>query len=416
MCAEAGGIELPPGGKGLPAEPFASFPYEKECIAKERALIRFLADRKIPGECLPLVRSPLSRGYRTTTKRKLIFQHGGAVLASDAGRTPVINSLLEPEGHRNIYKDMTNWFRSEKGEHLADIVSMVVLRGSYDEFHAVIKCSRMDAKIIKSLHEMGDFVRETNKKLFSMHAFKGDPDSPYYLDGDAFAGGKGFRKVFGPDEIRHTIGGVNFRFPILSFSQVNPGIAELIAQGIRQEFSPRGNERLIDCYSGYGLFSALCGKGYSEVVGGDINQTAVGSAIQNIHSIKGFPPARFTACRIDAKTLNRLAPKREGIDHLILDPPRNGTAPGVIGYFARNEVRRVVHLVCGVDELPREVAEWRKNSYWVEQIVPYDMFPGTLSLELAVYFTRYRGESRDSGAPVPRVVRKGFDKRIRRKK
>jgi len=45
---------------------------------------------------------------------------------------------------------------------------------------------------------------------------------------------------------------------------------------------------------------------------------------------------------------------------------------------------RVVHLFCDIDRLPIDIAEWRRGGYWVKSIVPFDMFPGTPSLEVAV--------------------------------
>jgi tRNA/tmRNA/rRNA uracil-C5-methylase (TrmA/RlmC/RlmD family) len=64
-----------------------------------------------------------------------------------------------------------------------------------------------------------------------------------------------------------------------------------------------------------------------------------------------------------------------------LDPPRKGTAPGVIRELASRRPERVLHVFCGTDEIPRELYQWKSAGYVLRTLQPLDMFPGTPHLE-----------------------------------
>src|SRR5690606_2496604 len=69
---------------------------------------------------------------------------------------------------------------------------------------------------------------------------------------------------------------------------------------------------------------------------------------------------------------------------ILLDPPRQGTAPGVIPLLAERRPRRVAYLFCDMNTMPLEINKWRKQGYMVAKAMPFDMFPGTNNLETMV--------------------------------
>jgi 23S rRNA (uracil1939-C5)-methyltransferase len=71
-------------------------------------------------------------------------------------------------------------------------------------------------------------------------------------------------------------------------------------------------------------------------------------------------------------------------DRLLLDPPRNGAAPGVLEAAAAHRPQRVVHIVCTIDLLPAELRRWKDTGYQVVKAIPLDMFPGTSAIETLV--------------------------------
>jgi tRNA/tmRNA/rRNA uracil-C5-methylase (TrmA/RlmC/RlmD family) len=97
--------------------------------------------------------------------------------------------------------------------------------------------------------------------------------------------------------------------------------------------------------------------------------------------------ARIQSGGLDPQRLARHLPPPDGIPEIhLLDPPRQGTAPGLIRALAERKPRRVAHLFCDMDTMPAEVERWRKQGYMVAKVQPYDMFPGTDNLEVLVVF------------------------------
>jgi tRNA/tmRNA/rRNA uracil-C5-methylase (TrmA/RlmC/RlmD family) len=68
----------------------------------------------------------------------------------------------------------------------------------------------------------------------------------------------------------------------------------------------------------------------------------------------------------------------------LLDPPRQGTDPGVILALAKRCPKRVVHVFCGTDVIPKELTVWNSKGYKIKKIQPLDLFPGTSHIETMV--------------------------------
>jgi len=69
---------------------------------------------------------------------------------------------------------------------------------------------------------------------------------------------------------------------------------------------------------------------------------------------------------------------------ILLDPPRSGTAEGVIEYIASQNPEKVVHIFCNSEIIEKELGRWKKSGYIPDTTVPFDMFPGTNEIEIMV--------------------------------
>jgi 23S rRNA (uracil1939-C5)-methyltransferase len=75
----------------------------------------------------------------------------------------------------------------------------------------------------------------------------------------------------------------------------------------------------------------------------------------------------------------------------VLDPPRDGCAPGVLSaVFDRLAPPRAVYVSCDPDVLARDLRSIRASGYRVERVQGVDMFPHTDHIETVVTLVRGR--------------------------
>jgi tRNA/tmRNA/rRNA uracil-C5-methylase (TrmA/RlmC/RlmD family) len=173
------------------------------------------------------------------------------------------------------------------------------------------------------------------------------------------------------------------------FSQVNESMLPVMGE-VAGGMAGHGG-RLIDLYCGYGLFSHYLAGVFGEVIGVDANAVAIEAAMRNIRLNPAQAKRTFIARDITGRSLAGVFEgRRPGAESVLLDPPHQGTAPGVIDFLALRAPQRVVHIFCNVDEIPRSLREWRRGGYQPDRIAPLDMFPGTPNLEVVVGLLRRR--------------------------
>ena len=371
-------------GTGAPAEPLANLPYDIECRAKERAFEKFLTRSGCEAEISPLVCSPLPRGYRFTTKRKVVFSETGIRLASDAGRNPVFDSLLEPDIHRTVYHAIEGHLAGRDGTRLARKINFLIVRGGENGLSVIWNLDTLSGDIVRMVTRISEKIRDETHAVESSFIFFDPSRSKYYFENDATERGPfRMKKLFGKKTLSMRMRGILYTFPPTSFAQVNAGIADAMVGHLGSFFSG-GSDRLVDLYCGFGVFSCALGPGYGEVVGADMSRGSIDAAIENAKHREGMPSARFLSRTIDRTSIHGILPKKGPGEHIILDPPRQGVSPGVIETLYGRSVEKVAHIFCGMDVLMRDVSRWRRGGYRIARIVPFDMFPGTASLECIV--------------------------------
>lgn len=381
LCREAG-IPFRDEGRGMSAEPLAAMDYAHELELKALAFERFLRIHNI--DCAPgkLVQSPLPRGYRTTTKRRILIDKGTVMLASDAGKNPVIDSALEPETHRSVYRSAGRLLGERANSFFMKRVNFVILRSDGDGVALIWNLDAISGDIVRAANGIAEKIREENPHLSSAFIFFDPKRSKYYFenDHDDHAPFR-MKRLFGNKFLSLSVGPHRYSFSPTVFSQVNAGVAEKMVAFLASEFAS-GAERFLDLYSGYGLFSCALGHLFGEIIGADYSRESIDDAIHNASRIDGFPKARFLSRRIDEGGMASILPKSRANEIAVLDPPRQGTAPGVIETLCDRRIIAAAHIFCGVDSIPSELRRWKRGGYRVAKIVPFDMFPGTTGIEV----------------------------------
>ena len=365
-------------------EPLARMEYERELELKQEALEAFWAEHGLPGLPQPLVAAPRPRGYRTTSKRRVIFHKGKISLdfpglhGSPGSLAP---SILDDPSHEVVYRTVLRFFTRPSFQALAAALNHVIVRGQGEMLALILNVRVFDAAVVRGAKLLGEAVRAAGNGVQAAFVYLDPRGSDYYLEARRPAGGISFKRLFGADWLSVEADGRRLRFPVTAFSQVNSAMLPALIRAVAELLGPVSGRALLDLYCGYGLFALTVGAQAARVVGVDYAGPAIEAAQGNARHLGFGHRARFIAGSIDAAWLERRLGAPAERELVVLDPPRQGTAPRVAVVLARRRPERVVHLCCGTDEIPRELAAWSAAGFRLTRAVPLDLFAGTANLE-----------------------------------
>ncbi|HNX48608.1 MAG TPA: hypothetical protein PLS53_00615 [Thermoanaerobaculaceae bacterium] len=382
------GLALPPVQH---PEPLAALSYPLELELKDEALAAFWQAQHLPGRPQPVVPAPMPRGYRTTTKRRAILDPKGLALTfpgavpSGGGLAP---SALDLPEHLAVYAFLLERLGRPPGRAMASVLNWVIVRGGPGALAVILNVNVFDARVVRAGKHLAEALQQTPLGVRAGFLYLDPSGSDYYLEARRPTRTLSFKRLFGPDWLQVEAEGVRLRFPPTVFSQVNGAMVGVMTATTGALLAPLEGHTLLDLYCGYGLFSLTVGRPAAAVLGVDFDGPAIEAARASAAYLRCADRVRFLAGRIDGEFLGgRLRPCRLP-EAVLLDPPRQGTAPDVAAALAARQPQRVVHICCGTDEIPREVEAWARVGYRLRQAVPLDLFAGTANLETLLLLTR----------------------------
>ena len=366
-------------------EPLAVLPYAAELALKNAALAAFWQAQHLPGAPEPVVAAPQPRGYRSTSKRRAESGPQGVTLAFPGalpgarGRT---RSALDMREHVAVYDWLPERLARSALRPLGATLNHVVVRGSPGALAVILNVRDLDAKIVRAAKLLAEDLQGMPLGVRTALLYLDPTGSNYYLEARRPDVAVSEKRLFGPDWLQVDADGVRLHFPLTVFSQINGAMVPLLAASTRDLLAPLAGHDLLDLYCGYGLLSLTAGRDAGRVLGVDYDGPAIAAAQANAQHLRCSGRVRFLAGRIDAAFVaGRLPPPSRAPELALLDPPRQGTAPGVVAAVATRAPVRVVHICCGTDEIPREVEAWSAAGYGLTRALPLDLFPGTAGLE-----------------------------------
>ena len=381
-------------GRSLPPEthpePLATLDYLDELALKREALAAFWRAADLPGRPDPVLPAPQPRRYRTTTKRRVVPGPRGVTLAfpgAPATRQRLAPSALDLPEHVAIYEFLIEALSRPTARPLAAALSWAIVRGAAGRLALVLNVRRLDAPIVRSAKRLSEALQEAACAQAGF-LYLDPSDSGYYLEARRPTGMVAFKRLFGPDWLPVEAQGMRLRFPVTVFSQVNGAMLETMITTALSLLGPLAGRTLLDLYCGYGLFSLTAGREAAHVTGVDTDGPAIEAARANAVHCGVANRTRFVAGRIDADFLAARLRRPAAPEVVLLDPPRQGTYPGVVAAVAARQPAHVVHICCGTEEIPREVAAWSAAGLAVQRVVPLDLFAGTANLETMLLLSR----------------------------
>ena len=203
-------------------------------------------------------------------------------------------------------------------------------------------------------------------------------------------------------DIECSIHGEIYHLNAESFFQTN---VDLLPQLIGAALGESGGETAIELYCGVGLFTIPLARQFTELIGVESDEAAVGLARENLANaglvnaklvnenvadwletleragndgaLDRGRKSRQTQSSADVAALQRP-------DFLLLDPPRTGAESRVINGILRLRPKQVCYVSCDPATLARDLKKLIAGGYALDSVTAFDMFPQTHHVETVV--------------------------------
>jgi 23S rRNA (uracil1939-C5)-methyltransferase len=269
--------------------------------------------------------------------------------------------------------------------------------------HLIVRTTR-DGREVGAMLVVTRNEKSLRKPIKAFLATEEAPDG-FYLNVHDRPGphmlGRETMRLSGRSHVKETVNGFSYLLSPTAFFQTNVDAADVIVRLVREAIPEAEPQRILDLYSGSGLFTVpLAARGHS-VTAVEENRQAIEDLEANLRLNRvSARDVRLQAARVE-DALQRLA--RDKFDTVILDPPRQGCPPEVIErVFTRMKPRRVVYVSCNPEALAAEMPSIIDAGYSVDRIQPVDMFPHTTHIETLVTFSRLFSRGMRGSATAPR--------------
>jgi len=170
---------------------------------------------------------------------------------------------------------------------------------------------------------------------------------------------------------------LGFRASSQSFIQVNQGAVPLLYETVVEWLGPGGAGHVVDAYAGIGVLSCRLAQVARLVTAVEVNPAA--AALCRLHADLNQLGERL---RVRRGRVEDVLPTLGAVDAIVVDPPRAGLAPPVVGHLALQGPPVVVYVSCDPAALARDLhVLCGLGPYRLERLRVVDCFPQTYHVE-----------------------------------
>ncbi len=192
--------------------------------------------------------------------------------------------------------------------------------------------------------------------------------------------------LHGPGYLEDELCGKRFRISPQSFYQVNSRQTEILYRTAIDLAGLTGTETLLDAYCGTGTIGLCASDRVKALIGVELNPDAIRDAKENA-KLNNVTNVRFH-CDDAGRFMVKMAQSGQHLDCMIMDPPRAGSDAKFLSSVLTLMPPKVVYVSCNPETLARDLEVLVKGGYWVQRIVPVDMFPGTAHVECVALLSK----------------------------
>ena len=185
-------------------------------------------------------------------------------------------------------------------------------------------------------------------------------------------------------EITAMVGDIVYAYDARTFFQGHRGLLPKLVEVTVGEWT---GGTAVDLYAGVGLFSLPLARRYGTVLAVEADQIGSRYARLNVRRNK------FTNVELVNQVVESWAREMpEGLDRVIVDPPRGGLSRDVRNALMEKPPQRLTYVSCHPAALARDLRTLQKV-YRIESFVFFDLFPQTGHMETVVQMVRVEAEA-----------------------
>lgn len=174
------------------------------------------------------------------------------------------------------------------------------------------------------------------------------------------------------------------------FWQVHKEAPETLAAAVMRAAGDLEGQNVLELYSGaglltYSLANAVGPQGHVMTV--EISESAVADAAANLESVNADERVDFFVGKVDAEAIAKFD-LGDGLDAVILDPPREGAGREVVDAIVKSHAKRVVLVSCDPAAGARDLGSLVAAGFRLDTIEAFDFFPHTHHFEIVSSLVR----------------------------
>ena len=184
-------------------------------------------------------------------------------------------------------------------------------------------------------------------------------------------------QYFGSTNLSDDLLGVNFKYSVEGFFQVNLSVYEQVLKDIKSQLNQ--SDPVIDLYSGVGTIGLSVTTGESVLI--ENNESAVEEMTKNVEAL-----GRSNVKIICAKAEEAFK-DIDTTDTVIVDPPRAGLHQDVIDLLLNYPIKKLIYLSCSPTTQARDCLALA-DKYEITKNMGYNFFPRTPHIEHLIVLSR----------------------------
>lgn len=357
--------------------------YEAQLARKEKVVADAL--ERIGGfkdlAVLPIIGMDKPWRYRNKAQFKVSPQGLGYFAKGTHDVVALEDCLTQPESCRDLIRAVTEFARDNKLTYYNEKTGQGILRGVTQRTNEA-----GDSMVILVVNDTTIAYRDAlvEKIRAEMPGVTSIFANVHTGKSNKVMGEKNIH-LYGEMYLTERLCGLKFRISPASFFQINTKQTEVL-YGVVKEFAASAPEDVIlDLYCGAGTIGLSLAEEAGRIYGVESVSAAVADARINaqINDIDNavFIPGK-AEYEIDALLESGINP-----DTVIVDPPRKGCDPELLGAIMAADVPKLVYVSCNPATLARDL-KILGESYQAERVQPVDLFPQTGHVECVCLLTR----------------------------